>query len=430
MRKTILIFSLLLICFACKDNGTNWVDPNPSGLQPCVVDSVVPAQEFGGQLVTLYGSGFSEREDGNLVIFGKWPGKIVQQTVNELKVQLPMQTEKQVFVRVAILGSEFWGYWKQEKTDSSGNSYVDTMTFTFNKAISAISDSLFWPSGIISDENENVYLVINQTSNNWAKGIYTIQANGDISLLRATYLHGNLVFGPDDKLWAPNLRPSREIGWVSSMPPDGSASFSKQVKDIVQPSYIDFDYTTGDLYITSRGYYEEIIHETSPGIFDTTIIDKKSGIYKVSSGTTDTVRVADYSRAVSCKIYDGYLYVTQANHKQGSVIMRNEITAGGLGPAEQVLNGYANIHALEFDAQGNMYFVPEGSSTLIKYDPQTGEVLEFYPGDIINTANFLCWSGQYMYLVHTNLPDENAGTATDPGYVQKVFIGTDGYKPY
>jgi len=424
---SVLITLILIILYiSCQDNISQWTDPNPTGLPPAVIDSVVPNSGFGKEIVKIYGSGFLTDKTKDIVLFGGIPGDILEARETELTVELPMINNKLVKVKAAIQGSEYWGYWSEEKLDTSNQTVTDTLDFIFKQAVTAIGDSIYWPAGITKGLNDNMYFIITQLSTHWAKGVYTISPTGEIGLLKKTSVLGNMVVGPDDRIYAPNLRPSKETGWISWIEMDGSTSFKKYIRDVVQPAYIDIDPVDTTMYIASLGFYEEKTSQVEDEIV-TEITDIKSGIYMVENGTSDTVRVADYSRAVSCKIHDGYLYVTQAGNDEGAAVMRNEILADGLGPNEEVITEYEDIHCIEFDVEGNMYFVPEGSKTLIQYNLTDKSVAEFYRDDIVETANFMCWSGESLYLVYSSTPTDPAVSQSDsPGLIQKVVIGIEG----
>jgi len=428
--KRILGVSITLISIilyiSCQDNVIQWNDPNPTGLSAAVIDSIVPNSGFGKEIVKIYGSGFLADKTKDMVLFGGIPGGVLEASETELTVELPMINNKLLKVKVAIQGSEFWGYWTEEKLDTASQTITDTLDFTFKQAVTVFGDSIYWPAGITLGLNDNIYFIINQLSPHWAKGVYTISPEGEIALLKKTNVLGNMVVGPDDRIYAPNLRPSQETGWISWIEMDGSTSFTKYIRDVVQPAYIDIDQMNNTMYIASLGFYEEstnqVEDETVPEITDI-----KSGIYEVKNGTSDTVRVADYSRAVSCKIHDGYLYVTQVGNDEGAAVMRNEILVDGLGPNEEVITEYENIYCIEFDVEGNMYFVPEGSKTLIQYNLTDKSAVEFYRDDIVETANFMCWSGESLYLVYSNAPSDPAVSQSDsPGRIQKVVIGIAG----
>ena len=417
---------LIILYISCQDNISQWTDPNPTGLPPAVIDSVVPNSGFGIEIVKIYGSGFLADKTKDLVLFGGIPGDILEASEMELTVELPMINNKLVKVKATIQGSEYWGYWSEEKLDTSNQTIIDTLDFIFKQAVTAIGDSIYWPAGITKGLNDNMYFIITQLSTHWAKGVYTISPIGEIGLLKKSSVLGNMVVGPDDRIYAPNLRRSKETGWISWIEMDGSTSFKKYIRDVVQPAYIDIDPVDTTMYIASLGFYEENTYQVEDETV-TEITDIKSGIYKVKNGTLDTVRVADYSRSVSCKIHDGYLYVTQVGNDEGAAVMRNEILADGLGPNEEVINEYEDIYCIEFDVKGNMYFVPEGSKTLIQYNLTDKSVAEFYRDDIVETANFMCWSGESLYLVYSNTPTDPAVSQSDsPGLIQKVVIGIEG----
>lgn len=454
--------------YNCEKDSTSWTDPNPTGLPAAEITNINPAEGFAGSTIDIYGNGFSTVAPENMVLFDFSPGVVLEADENHLQVRLPMINDKSLPVKIAVQGSEFWGNW-QDLNDTTltmidtvivgldttitettvDTTLVSTLNFTFLQALFTIADSVFLPYGITSDVDENVYVLVNQISNDYVKGIYQIDDTGNMTLFSSKYIQGNLLIGPENTFYANNLRRNSELGWISSKDIDYSDSWSKYIRNIVKPSGLDIHNPSRTMYATTFAYYEDNSYVNDDDSLIVNITDISSYLYWISMDYIDAYKINEgssikfdevdmdttsgihrypYSRATSCKVYDGYLYVTQAGNADGAAIQRHMINVDGLGPEEVVLDNYDDIYYLEFDTDGNMYFVPEGSNTLIRYNLNTGSVDELYPGDIVDTATYMCWAGDYLYLVFSNIPQDDAQTLADePGIIQKVFIGAEGY---
>ncbi|MEA3286333.1 MAG: IPT/TIG domain-containing protein [Candidatus Marinimicrobia bacterium] len=436
ITSLIIVFSLL----SCTEESSIWTDPNPTGGPAPLISSIVPDSGFAGSEVIISGENFSSDIDHNMVLFGSVVAVVKEASATELRVQLPMVNDQTVIPKLAVIGSEFWGYWEGETQDTSGNTVDDTLAFTFYKALNALTDTLYWPAGITTGPDSTIYFIVNQSEADWSRGMYSLSQDGNVALVRTSSVLGNLIYETNtDTIWGSNLRRGREMGWISAIPFDGSTSFKKKIKNTVAPSGIDFQQTTGNMFYSSLGYYEMDITPVEDS-FDTTITDISGGIYwepipgrifvgTAISDTTLGIKVADYSRPTSCKIMGDYLYVTQAGHTEGAAISRNQIIGETLGETEVVLDEFENVYALEFDIDGNLYFVPDGSSTLYRYTMDTGDLVEFFPNDIVPTANYMAWDGINLLLVYSNISDDfEVTSATDPGMIQQVYIGTTGYR--
>lgn len=399
-----------------------------------MITDIYPDSGFAGTDVTITGENFSTNIDDNMVLFGSIKGNVKQATTTELIVQLPMVNDKTILPKVSVIGSEFWGYWEGQTPDTAGVLQDDSLSFTFFQALEALTDTLYWPAGITTAPDSTIYFIVNQAAGTWKKGLHKINKDGSVEVVRTSTVLGNLYYDANtDSIWGPNYRRGTKYGWISKAPSDGSGSFSKTVKDVVTASSIDFDNSTGDMFYSSFGFYEMKITPVED-TFDTTITDISGGIYfesingRALPDATLRVKVAEYSRPTSCKIMDGYLYVTQANHDEGAAISRNQIIGNTLGETEVVFDEFDNIYSLEFDVDGNLYFVPEGSETLYQYNPGTDALVPFFPGDVVPTANYMTWDGINLVLSYSNIPDMNILSSEEPGMIQRVYVGSTGYK--
>jgi len=439
-------FSVLILVgiIACTEESKSWTDPNPTGGPAPLIFSVVPDSGFAGSDVTITGENFSTTLDDNMVLFGANQGVVKEASSTELIVQLPMVNDKTVLPKVSVPGSEFWGYWEGlvvDTSDTSGNSMInDSLSFTFFQALEALTDTVYWPAGITTAPDSTIYFIVNQADGGWSKGLHSISTTGEISVVKTSTILGNLIYDVNtDTIWGANLRRNKEQGWISAIPFDGSTSFKKKIKEVVTPSGIAFDWSSGNMFYSSMGYYEMEIEEIEDYL-DTTITDISGGIYYEpivgrsfvgthESDTTLSLKVMEYSRPTSCKIMGGYLYVTQAYQEEGAAISRNQILGETLGETEVVLDEFDNIYTLEFDVDGNLYFVPEGANILYRYNMDTGELVEFFPGDIVPTANFMTWDGINLVLVYSNVADDHTVTSVDEaGMIQRVYVGATGYQ--
>jgi hypothetical protein len=435
LSKYTLFPMAFLVLLACTEESSTWVDPHPTGGPAPMITMVTPDSGFAGTEAVIAGENFSTTPEENTVLFGGIPAVVLASSATEITVQLPMVNNKTVLPRVAVKGSEYWGYWEGQTLDTLGNMVDDSLSFTFFQALEALTDTVYWPAGIITAPDSTIYFIVNQSAGGWSKGLHKVNVDGSVEVVRTSTILGNLFYDVvTDSIWGPNLRRGRELGWISRAPNDGSKSFSKMIKDVVTPSSIEFDKSTGEMFYSSLGYYEL---EVTPNEdqFDTTITDIGGGIYfepiigRAFSDTTLLMKVAEYSRPTSCKIMDGYLYVTQAYQDEGAAISRNQIIGNTLGETEVVLDEFENIYCMEFDVDGNMYFVPEGTSILYQYNQDTGALVEFFPGDIVPTANYMAWSGINLVIVYSNIADDMEVTSSDdPGVIQRVYVGSTGYQ--
>ena len=80
-----------------------------------------------GTEVVVTGENFSPEIDDNMILFGPTIGVIKSASATELVVQLPMVNDKTVLPKVAVQGSEFWGYWEGQTPDSAGNMVDDSL---------------------------------------------------------------------------------------------------------------------------------------------------------------------------------------------------------------------------------------------------------------------------------------------------------------
>ncbi|MCF7825224.1 MAG: IPT/TIG domain-containing protein [Candidatus Marinimicrobia bacterium] len=432
--KFSLVISTLLSVLACTEESSSWVDPNPTGGPAPVITNVSPDSGFAGTVAIITGENFATTLEDNMVLFGSIPAVVKEASSTELTVQLPMINDKTVLPKVAVKGSEFWGYWEGQTPDTAGVLHDDSLTFTFYQALEALTDTVYWPAGVVTAPDSTIYFIVNQADAGWSKGLHKVNTDGSVEVVRTSTILGNLIYdAASDSIWGSNLRRGRDLGWISRAPSDGSGSFSKMIKDVVTPSSIEFDQSTGDMYFSSLGFYEVVITPVEDR-FDTTITDIKGGIYlepmsnRTFSDTSLATMLMEYSRPTSCKIMDGYLYVTQAYQETGAAISRNQIIGNTLGETEVVLDEFDNVYCLEFDSDGNLYFVPEGSSTLYQYNQDTGSLVEFFPGDVVPTANFMSWSGINLVIVYSNVADDMEVTAAEaPGMIQRVYVGSTGY---
>jgi len=435
IAKFALTLTAILLLLSCTEESKSWTDPHPTGGPAPLILSVVPDSGFAGTDVVITGENFSATLAENMVLFGSNQGMIKSGTSTELVVTLPMVNDKTVRPKVSVHGSEFWGYWEGQTMDTSGVLRDDSLTFTFFQALEALTDTVYWPAGVVSAPDSTIYFIVNQSAGGWSKGLHKINRDGSVQVVRTSTVLGNLYYDANsDTIWGPNLRRGRETGWISRAPSNGSGSFSKVINDVTTPTCIEFDATTGDMFWSSFGFYDEVI-TPNEDTFDTTITDITGGIYlepmsgRTFSDTTLAVKLAEYSRPTSCKIMDGYLYVTQAKQEEGAAISRNQILDGALGETEVVLDEFDDIYALEFDVDGNIYFVPDGASILYQYNLNTGGLVEFFPGDVVPTANYMTWDGINLILVYSNIADDNEVTSTeDPGMIQRVYVGSTGYQ--
>jgi hypothetical protein len=358
----ILSFTLIvgIVIFSCSGPdeptyGSGHPDPNPTGRDAPVVDSLSPNEGYLKDIIEIHGSGFNSNPEYNLVAFGEDVGTILDATSNMLTVQTPNISNDTVDVRVSIKGSE---YWSSEKS------------FIFKNTLETIDDEIVWPNGVAVDENDNVYV------GSADEGvIYKITPEGDKSEFASVPISGSMRFGPQHYLYVCEQGEDK----IERISPDGSTVDS--VVSVPSPVAFDWD-QNGNMYI----------------------IENESGIDRLDPSGTLTY-MTDFETAKTCRVFENYLYVSAI---WDGKISRFEITAGGLGDEETLLEELDSPLAIEFDADGIMYYTTAWEYSLFTLAPD-GSQETLYEGELIDPAespmHYLNFYGKKMFIVHPGWGD-------------------------
>jgi sugar lactone lactonase YvrE len=352
MLWVILSFTLIttIVIFSCSGPdeptyGSDHPDPNPTGMTAPEVDSLSPSEGYLKDIIKIYGSGFNSTPEYNLVSFGKNVGTIMDATSNMLTVQTPNISNDTVDVRVSIKGSE---YWSQEES------------FIFKNTLETIDEEIVWPNGVAVDANGNVYV------GSADEGvIYKITPDGDKTEFASVPISGSMRFGPQNYLYVCEQGEEK----IERISPDGSTV--EEVVSVPGPVAFDWD-QNGNMYI----------------------IENESGIHRLDPSGTLTY-MTDLSTAKCCRVFGNYLYVTAI---WDGKISRFEITAGGLGEEEVVMEDLDSPVGIDFDVEGTMYYTLAWETSLytLKEDG-TEEVL--YDGELRTPMHYINFQGKKMFIV-------------------------------
>jgi len=338
-------------------------DPNPTGLASARVTSVTPVEGYLKEVITIRGSGFNTTPEYNLVSFGKKVGNVVSATETELKVETPNVTGETVKVKVAIKGSEFWS---------------NEVDFKFKEAVNVIADDINWPNGVEADSLGNVYV-----GSAGDEVIYKITSDGTESEFAALPISGSIGWGPGNLLYACE----QWEGKIVRISADGS-TVEDYVTDLTQP--IDFDWDeSGNMYIVEN--------DVGIAMYDGQVI----------------TRVAELSDSPKCcRVFGNYLYVTEV---WGGKIWRYEITGGGLGTGEIILEGDSPL-GLEFDKDGTMYYTEAWETSLYSVK-QDGSTETLFEEQLMTPMHYLTYQGKMIYIVYPGWGDI--------GEIMSAYIGVE-----
>lgn len=354
----ILITGVLIWSCSGPDEPTydsSHPDPNPTGAAAPKVDSLSPNEGYLKDIIEIYGSGFNTKPEYNLVSFGKNVGKVMAATSNMLTVQTPNISNDTVDVQVSIKGSE---YWSQERS------------FIFKNTLETIDDEIVWPNGVAVDENDNIYV------GSADEGvIYKITPGGAKTQFASVPISGSMRFGPQHYLYVCEQGDDK----IERISPDGSTV--EEVTSVSSPVAFDWD-QNGNMYI----------------------IENESGIDRLDPSGTLTY-MTDFSTAKTCRVFENYLYVSAI---WDGKISRFEITAGGLGDEETLLEDLDSPLAIEFDTDGIMYYTTAWESSLFTLGPDGSEET-LYEGELGDDAespmHYLNFFGKKMFIVHPGWGD-------------------------
>ncbi|MBN2367371.1 MAG: IPT/TIG domain-containing protein [Calditrichaeota bacterium] len=342
--------------------GEDVQDPNPTGMPAASIDSISPDEGFLKDKVMIYGSGFNENPEYNLVAFGKRTAVILSVTSNMLEVITPNLSGETVDVKVAVKGSEFWS---------------NQLPFIFKETVQTIDEEIVWPNGVAVDATGNVYI------GSAADGvIYQIAPDGAKTTFASVPVNGSIEFGPENYLYVCE----QGEGKIARISPDGST-----IEDyVVVDAPIDFDWDAdGNMYIVSNW----------SGVF------RRDG-----SGTVTQVATIDNPKCI--RVFESNIYVTDIWNDQ---ILKYDITSSGLENETPVVEGITAL-GIEFDVNGTMYYTHAWETSLYTLAPDgTEEVL--YEGQLMTPMHYLTFYDKTMYIVYPGWGDV--------GQTMKAYIGVE-----
>ncbi|HOT95529.1 MAG TPA: IPT/TIG domain-containing protein [bacterium] len=346
--------------------GPNHPDPNPTGLAAATVESISPDTGYLRDIVTIRGSGFNEKPEFNLVLFGNKKAEVISVSPTELKVIAPNKSDETVNVRVAIKGSEFWS---------------NEAEFTFLPTITTLDEEISWPNGVAVDEMGNVYV---GSANDGV--IYRITPEGEKTTFAEVPVSGSIHFGPNKYLYVC----VKGEGKIVRISPDGGT-----VEDVVTvDAPVDFTWDK------NHNFY---------------VMSDVAGVYKIVG--SDTVRVATIGSGKNVRVFNDHLYV---NDIWNSTILSFPITAEGLGEEEVVIET-DSPSTLEFDAEGTLYYAQAWETSLYTLRADGSEEV-LYEGELMTPMRYSAFKGKYIYLVYPGW--------ADIGAVMRVYIGIDAAPDY
>ena len=346
--------------------GPNHPDPNPTGLTAAQVESISPETGYLKDVVTIHGSGFNEKPEFNLVLFGDKKAEVVSVTPTELKVRAPNKSDETVKVRVAIKGSEFWS---------------NEAEFTFLPTTAVLDEEINWPNGVAVDDEGNVYV---GSANEGI--IYRITPDGTKSPFAEVAVNGSIHFGPNKYLYVCTKGENK----IVRISPDGGT-----VEDVIEvdaPNDFTWD-ASHNMYIVSEGI----------------------GIYKVVDN--EPVLMAEFGSGKNVRVFGDRIY---ANDIWEGKILSFAITAEGLGEGEVFLET-ESPSTLEFDTEGTLYYAQAWETSLYTLTRDGGEEV-LYEGELMTPMRYSAFKGKYIYLVYPGW--------ADIGAVMRVYIGVEGAPEY
>lgn len=366
---TLIVGMVILSCSGPDEPtyGSGHPDPNPTGRDAPVVDSLSPNEGYLKDIIEIHGSGFNSNSEYNLVAFGEDVGTIMAATSNMLTVQTPNISNDTVDVRVSIKGSEYWS---------------DEKPFIFKNTLETIDDEIVWPNGVAVDDSNNVYV------GSADEGvIYKITPSGDKTEFASVPISGSMRFGPQHYLYVCEQGDEK----IERISPDGSTI--EEVVSVPGPVAFDWD-QNGNMYI----------------------IENESGIHRLDPSGTLTY-MTDFSTAKCCRVFENYLYVSAI---WDGIISRFEITASGLGAEETILEDLDSPLAIEFDVDGIMYYTTAWETSLYTLAPDGSEET-LYEGELGDDAespmHYLNFYGKKMFIVHPGWGDV--------GTTMSAYIGVE-----
>jgi hypothetical protein len=376
MRKLFLPFICLLVLgiliFSCEDpDSSDWESPTaPPTISPGVIDSLVPAELFLKETVTIYGMNFNPDPEKNAVVFGNKLGVVLTASETMLEVETPIYSDETVNVKMTVEGSV---------------TFSNEESVYFKPALSILDEETVWPKGVAVDANENVYFASGED-----EIIYKLTPDGEKSEFVSFPVNGSMQFGPEGYLYV-----CTGAGWwyeegdgkIARISPDGAT-----IEDVVMVGWpTDFDWdANGDMYISTNW----------------------NGIWKYDTGGTLS-QVNDELRGIACRIFGNHLYVSTS---WDGLIHSFEITGSGLDNEEIIYEDYDYIPmGIEVDKNGTVYIAQFDLEAILAIKTDGSEE-SIFPGQITN-ARYMTFHGKSMYWAF-------AGWG-DVGIIGRAYIGIE-----
>lgn len=360
--KSILVFIVLVaIVSSCEKKVSPWQDPHPPGTPAPELTQIEPDTAYGGEAVTITGSGFSEDQGKNFIVFGKTVLFPETATESTLEFHLPVtggEDYTTVPVKVTIApGSEYWS---------------NELEFTYKPVLEVlVTDAPFPLLGVGVDDEGNIYYsVAHEKVMKLTPDTTTVFAEGE-------YFVGDIKIGPNNQLYAACC------GKIVVYSLDGT-----KVDEIILPQPPkDFDWDeNGNLYYLKQW----------------------ASVYKYNEDGTST-EIENLGCPMELKVFGDYLYVTNGDNNE---IVKYEITAEGVNRVEAIPTGGVKPRGIDFDIEGTMYYTGWDDSN-IHYIKEDGTAGTMYSGKVPIHVRHINLQGKCLYV------DDCGGNIT------KFYIGKE-----
>ena len=393
--NTGIIFLLLVFLYTgCENDYPEDIwQPDAVGLTDPVINSVDPADKAfeGISIITLDVTNASGTIAENIVSFNGVLGTIIadQSDQTQLIVQVPVVIEDEAVnildsVRITLAVQGAYDLAVYPNASSTVQNYQLEKAAVIWGDFKGSADMDQNPRAVACDRDENIYV---STYDGAAKEIYMVDPSGTqsfYSTATASVVTG-MVMGPGDSLYY-----ARAYKYVYVCPPGAgtSAKFNTTgLPNSGKANALDFD-QNGILFAVGRG---------SP-----------SAVFSLTKDATPTAsNEFDNFELVTCKVYNGYLYVGGIQYDA----LGTELTEGIWRSAITGTDGTLGTHELVFDWSNHVGVDgPELQSILID---EYGKIL-------IGSAETYSAGGSYTGGTTITILDPSSG-ATEPLYASVLF---------
>ena len=422
---TVSIFLFLVFCFTgCeKDYPEDIWQPDAVGLADPVINSVDPPDKAfeGISIITLDVSNASSNMAENIVSFNGVIGMIIadQSDQNRLVVKVPVVIEDEAVnsldsVRITLAAQGAYDLAVYPNATSTVQNYQLEKAAVIWGDFKGSADMDQNPRAVACDRNENIYV---STYDGAAKAIYIVDPNGTqsfYSTATASVVTG-MVMGPGDSLYY-----ARKYKYIYVCPPGTGTSTKFNTTGLPNSGKafaLDFD-QNGILFAAGKG---------SP-----------SGVFSLTRDATPTAsNEYDDFELVTCKVYDGYLYVGGIQYDAlGAELMegiwKSAITGtdGTLGTRELVFDWSNHVgvdgpelHSILIDEYGKILIGSAetysaggsytGGTTITVLDPSSGATEPLYESVLFAPATHMVWGNSIYLYVSRHTENLSAGGAPE-----------------